>query len=221
MVRTTLAAAAFMAGSALALPAVKRANLDYDILNFALTLEHLENYFYDGALKKLSQADFQQAGKLSTSPPMRPQADVPPQATLRTTTTTCTTSPTMSRHTLPRSRLPSLPPSSPLLRPVPTTSPTPPCMQYPPALACARTDSLSSQQFITLSSIIENVGTSAYLGAAPLITSKGYLGVAGAILAVEALHTSYQRAAIGEVPMQNAFQTVRFSPKLAARASLH
>jgi Ferritin-like domain len=61
--------------------------------------------------------------------------------------------------------------------------------------------------FITLSSILEGVGTSAYLGGAPLITSKYYLTVAGSILAAEALHTSYQRAAIGEVPMANPFET--------------
>ena len=61
--------------------------------------------------------------------------------------------------------------------------------------------------FITLSSVLEGVGTSAYLGGAPLITSKQYLTVAGSILATEALHTSYQRAAIGEVPMANPFET--------------
>lgn len=62
--------------------------------------------------------------------------------------------------------------------------------------------------FITLSSVLEGVGTSAYLGGAPLITSKAYLTVAGAILATEALHTSYQRNAINEVPMANPFETV-------------
>ena len=63
------------------------------------------------------------------------------------------------------------------------------------------------RSFITLSSVLEGVGTSAYLGVAPLHISQDYLTVAGSILAVEALHTSYQRAAIGNVPFANPFYT--------------
>lgn len=67
------------------------------------------------------------------------------------------------------------------------------------------------QSFITLSSVLEGVGTSAYLGGAPLITSKDYLSVAGAILVSEALHTSLQRGAAGEVPFANPYGTVSVS----------
>ena len=61
--------------------------------------------------------------------------------------------------------------------------------------------------FIQLSQTLESIGVSAYSGAAALITSSYYTTVAASILAVEALHTSYQRAALGEVPMANPFET--------------
>lgn len=44
------------------------------------------------------------------------------------------------------------------------------------------------------------MGTSAYLGGAPLLQDKDILTTAGAILVTEALHTSQQRLAVGEVP---------------------
>ena len=61
--------------------------------------------------------------------------------------------------------------------------------------------------FITLSSVIEGVGTSAYIGGAGFITSKDYLDVAASILVTEALHTSLQRNAIGEIAAANPYGT--------------
>ena len=62
----------------------------------------------------------------------------------------------------------------------------------------------SQEEFITLARAFEDVGVSAYGGAAPLISSKAYLGVAARILAAEALHTGNLRlhAALYQVPIK-------------------
>ncbi|KPI39493.1 uncharacterized protein AB675_5184 [Cyphellophora attinorum] len=145
---STCVAAASMAGMVYSAPLEKRQNIDNTVLQFALTLEHLENVFYEGAIKNFTAQDFADAGYGAT---------------------------------------------------------------YYNNLKYIANDEQVHVQVLTAAlqanGQTPGVGTSAYLGGAPLISSKYYLTVAGAILATEALHTSYQRAAIGEVPMANPFET--------------
>jgi len=169
---TVLGALPLMASLASAAPLVARANIDATVLQFALTLEHLENKFYNGALEKFSEKDFNDAGYSSDyyhNLQYIGHDEAEHVKLLSGALTAAGANPVAECvYNFPYTDIPS---------------------------------------FITLSSVLEGVGTSAYLGGAPLITSKDYLTVAGSILVTEAKHTSYQRAAIGEIAIANPYGT--------------
>ncbi|KAI1853656.1 hypothetical protein JX265_004012 [Neoarthrinium moseri] len=60
---------------------------------------------------------------------------------------------------------------------------------------------------VATASVLENVGVSAYLGAAPILADSKILAAAGSILTVEARHQSFIRAASGTVAVPQPFDT--------------
>ena len=145
---------------------------DITILQFALTLEHLENVFYKEALLRFQVSDFEAVGldveylkKL-----IFVVADEQSHVGLLSKAITAAGS--------------------------------------KPVGACQYNFPYTDvQSFLTLSSVLEGVGTSAYLGAAALVSDKTILTTAGSILVAEALHTSQQRDALKLVPAANPLGT--------------
>jgi hypothetical protein len=77
----------------------------------------------------------------------------------------------------------------------------------------------SDDAFLIGAFIFEDVGVTAYLGAAPLISSKAYLAAAGGILAVEAYHASEIRLQLLQAGVVNAPN--RISKLRAALSGAH
>ncbi|WRT69285.1 uncharacterized protein IL334_006269 [Kwoniella shivajii] len=64
------------------------------------------------------------------------------------------------------------------------------------------------KSFVGLATVIENVGVSAYAGAAQYITDKTYLTVAAVILSTEARHQAWESSAVGHTnPWGSAYDT--------------
>ncbi|KAH8600217.1 ferritin-like domain-containing protein [Bisporella sp. PMI_857] len=169
---TTAALVMISALGASALPAMlskkQAANIDPVILQYALTLEHLENAFYKKALSTWTLEAFTAQGF---------SAELYEQLKYVTHDE--------ESHVVYLTaglKAAGAEPVAPCTYNFPMTSPG---------------------EFIKLASIIEGVGVSAYLGAAPSITEKAYLTAAGSILVTEALHQSKARDATGKIPFAN------------------
>ncbi|KAI9823159.1 MAG: hypothetical protein M1832_002602 [Thelocarpon impressellum] len=145
---------------------------DFDILNYALTLEYLERKFYQEGLANYTQEDFIAAGF----------AD-PFYHNLKGIYKDEQTHVTFLNDGIIAAG------------------------GSPVAEATYAFPVTDAKSFVTLSSVLEGVGVSAYLGAAADILSDDYLTAAGSILTIEARHSSYIRGLLGESPFPASFDT--------------
>lgn len=70
----------------------------------------------------------------------------------------------------------------------------------------------SAQAMVQLATVLEQVGVSAYLGAAPIVSDPTVLGAAASIFSIEARHQSFIRTVSGVAAAPNFFDTP-LSPK--------
>ena len=75
-----------------------------------------------------------------------------------------------------------------------------------------------AQSFLKTAAVLENVGVSAYDGAAQFIQDADLLTAAGSIVAVEARHASYLNLITGDSPFPAAFETPMTPDEVLAAA---
>jgi hypothetical protein len=131
---------------------------DPDILQFALTLEHLESAFYQQGFAKFPDSDFQALGL--TEQQIKDLKQI---------------GDTEAQHVgLLQSAIAQA--------------------QFKPVEACTYNFGFTDAAGMVATALaLENVGVSAYLGAAPLLADPAILGTAGSILTIEGRHQSVLR----------------------------
>ncbi|GAA5983041.1 hypothetical protein JCM11641_004701 [Rhodosporidiobolus odoratus] len=145
---------------------------DVTILNFALTLEHLEAKFYADAISRFNASAFESAGFPGVYDVVK-QVGADEQAHVEFLTTALSAA------------------------------------GATPVEACNYTfpGAEDVSGFLALSQVIENVGVSAYLGAAGSINNTDYLTAAGSVLTVEARHAAAIQFIHGYQPASQPMDT--------------
>lgn len=145
---------------------------DLDILEFALTLEHLETAFYQQGFAKFADADFAALGLLP--------ADITNLKSIVTTESTHV-------NTLTAALVGA------------GSEPAQPCIY--------NFGFTTAAAMVATAGVLENIGVSAYLAAAPLVKTPGILTVAAEIVTVEARHQTFIRTASKVAAIPSAFDT--------------
>ena len=195
--RQALTRRGFLAGSAallgggalLALPGVAKAHdasggpSDIDILNYALTLEHLEYAFYRDGLEVFGQKDFRNSKIFRGSGNFIRNSVYEYFELIRSHEDTHVDTLTSVITQLGGAPVPEL---------------------YYNFETTAFT---SVEQFISVAQLLENTGVSAYDGAIAYIEQAELLTAGATIATVEARHASYLNLLNGDVPFPDAFDT--------------
>ncbi|KAF8461915.1 ferritin-like domain-containing protein [Kalaharituber pfeilii] len=143
---------------------------DLDILQFALTLEHLEAAFYKEGFAKFPASDFEALG-FSAETIAGLQAVGETEAIHVTQLMAAITAQGVT--------------------------PVPPCTY--------NFNTPDAATMVATAKVLEAVGVSAYLGAAPLVTGKAVLSAAASIVTVESRHQTFIRTIAGDSPVPQAF----------------
>ncbi len=182
-------AAALAGGALMAVPGVASAHnpgeppTDIDMLNYALTLEHLEATFYVRGLRRFGEQDFRTSNLFSGSGNL-----------LR---------PTVYEN-FRRIR-------NHEVKHVDTLKDVIRSLGGRPVPACNynfnKTAFTSVEKFIAVAQLLENTGVTAYDGAIAHIEAAPLLTAGATIATVEARHASYLNLINGDVPFPKAFDT--------------
>lgn len=181
--------AALLGGGVLAaaLPGVAKAHTtddpptDIDILNYALTLEHLEYAFYRDGLQRFSGRDFRRSSLFRGSGNFIRRSVYANFRRIRDHEQTHVDTLTQVIQSL-------------------GGEPVPEC-----SYNFETTAFTSVKRFVAVAKLLENTGVTAYDGAIAHIESAEYLTAGATIATVEARHASYLNLINGDVPFPSAF----------------
>jgi rubrerythrin len=151
---------------------------DIEVLNFALTLEHLEYAFYRDGLKQFDEDDFMQAEVLSGFGSTIREGVRPKLSDIRDHEGTHVVALTDTVESLGGT---------------------------PAEEACYDFGYNSPSEFLGVASVLENTGVSAYDGAISLIEQEELLTTGATIATVEARHASYVNLLTDKSPFPGSF----------------